>query len=139
MFGAIDAALAGGSVGAPVEKLLQQLMLKEFESHACFTHGREIGGNFLSAVAGKNLRQLAVASFEGRQRSQGGTTKVLEGIVCHESVSDHCQRFDSGLIGFHSRDTDMNGIWQRVGVLRESISECLSVPLVANRLATIHE
>jgi hypothetical protein len=117
MSGAIDAAPVGWLVGAPVEKLLKQLMLKEFESHACFTHGREIGGNFLRTVAGKNLRQLAVASFEGGQRGQGGTAKVLERIVCHVSVSGQIQRWKCVPIGFHSRDMDVNEVWQGVSGL----------------------
>lgn len=117
MSGAIDAAPVGSLVGAPVQKLLKQLMLQKFESRACFTHGREIGGNFLSAVAGKNLGKFAVASFEGRQRSECGTTKVLEGIVCHVSVSGQIQRLKCVPIGFHSRDMDVNEVWQGVSGL----------------------
>ena len=100
---------AASLVGAPVEKLLKQLMLQKFESRACFTHGREIGGNFLRAVAGKNLRQLAVASFESWQRGKGGTSKVLEGIVCHGLVSTNLLEGQFGRAALHWRYTLVDG------------------------------
>ena len=113
---------AASLVGAPVEKLLKQLMLQKFESRACFTHGREIGGNFLRAVAGKNLRQLAVASFESGQRSQGGTAKVLERIVCHECISSKRRKVQSGRAGLQWRyieENDSLGIATAVGLYRQ--------------------
>ena len=118
MSGAIDAAPVGWLVGAPVEKLLEQLVLQELEPRACFTHGREIGRKFLSAVAGKDLGKFAIMSYESWQRGKGGTPKVLEGIVCHASLSEQCFRWESGLVGFHYRDMDVNGVWQGVGGLR---------------------
>ena len=119
MSGAIDAAPVGSLVGAPVQKLLQQFMLQEFEPCACFTHGREIGGNFLSAVAGKNLRKLAVARFESWQRGQGGTSKVFEGIVCHECIFSNRREVQSGRAGLQWRYIEENaslGIASAVGL-----------------------
>ena len=112
MSGAIDAAPVGWLVGASVEKLLKQLMLQEFEARPRLAHGREVGRDFPSAVATKNLGKFAVMGFEDRQRSECGTAKVLEGIVCHASLSEQCFRWESGLVGFHSRDMDVNGVWQ---------------------------
>ena len=109
MFGAIDAALVGGLVGAPIKKLLEQLVLQELEPRACFTHGREIGRKFLSAVAGKDLRKLAVASFESWQRGKGGTSKVLEGIVCHGLVSTNLLEGQFGRAALHWRYTLVDG------------------------------
>lgn len=110
MSGAIDAALVGGLVGAPIKKLLEQLMLQELEPRACFTHGREIGRKFLSAVAGKDLRKLAVASFESWQRGKGGTSKVLERIVRHECISSNRRRVQSGRAGLQWRYIEENDL-----------------------------
>lgn len=118
MSGVTDFQLLSSSKSAPVEKLLKQLMLQEFESRARLPHGCEVGRYFPSAVASKNLGKFAIMSFEDRQRSECGTAKVLEGIVCHASLSEQCFRWESGLVGFHYRDMDVNGVWQGVGGLR---------------------
>lgn len=115
MSGVTDFQLLSSSKSAPVEKLLKQLMLQEFESRARLPHGCEVGRYFPSAVATKNLGKFAIMGFEDRQRSECGTAKVLEGIVCHDSVSEQYLRLESGLVGFHSRDMDVNGVWQGMG------------------------
>ena len=112
MSGVTDFQLLSSSKSAPVEKLLKQLLLQEFESRARLSHGCEVGRYFPSAVASKNLGKFAIMSFEDRQRSECGTAKVLEGIVCHASLSEQCFRWESGLVGFHYRYMDVNGVWQ---------------------------
>ena len=117
MFGDIDLVPAERLVRAPVQELLEQFSLQQFESFAGLAHGSEIRGQFLCAVAGEYLRQFPVARLECGQRGQSGTTKVLERIVCHASVSDQIQPLKCVPIGFHSRDMDVNGVWQGVSGL----------------------
>lgn len=109
-------AFAGAErlVGAPVQELLEQFLFEELEPFAGLADGSEIRGQFLCAVTGKDLRKFSVARLECGQRGQSGTAKVLKGIVSHASFSDHWQHFQSAPIGFHSRDTNVNGPWQRV-------------------------
>lgn len=114
MFGDIDLVPAERLVRAPVQELLEQFSLQQFESFAGLAHGSEIRGQFLCAVAGEYLRQFPVARLECGQRGQSGTTKVLEGIVSHDSFSDHWQNFQFVPFGFHSRDTHVKGPWQGV-------------------------
>lgn len=67
----------------PVEKVLEEFLLEEFEAGTSFTHGCKVSRNFLSAVAGENLGQFPVTRFQCRKSRQRGATKALEGIVCH--------------------------------------------------------
>lgn len=122
MSGAIDSALVSGLVGAPIKKLLEQLMLQEFEPRACFTHGREIGRKLLSAVAGKDLRKLAVARFESWQRGKGGTSKIFEGIVCHGLASTNLLEGQFGRAALHWRYTAV-GVSAVVASINEVVAE----------------
>jgi hypothetical protein len=99
----LASACAGRLVSAPVQELLKQFSLEKFESFAGLAHGSEIRGQFLCAVAGEHLRQFPVARLECGQRGQSGTTKVLEGIVCHENISSNCREAQSAPYGLHSR------------------------------------
>ena len=94
---------AASLVGASVEKFLEQFLFKQFEARPRLAHGREVGRDFPSAVATKNLGKFAVASFESGQRSQGGTARVLEGIVCHGSVSTNLLEDQFGRAALHCR------------------------------------
>ena len=115
MSGVTDSTTVRLSKSAPIEKFLEQFLFKQFEARPRLAHGREVGRDFPSAVATENLGKFAVMGFEDRQRSECGTAKVLEGIVCHDSVSEQYLRLESGLVGFHSRDIDVNGVWQGMG------------------------
>ena len=110
----LAAACAGRLVRAPLQELLKQFSLEKFEPFAGLAHGSEIRGQLGCAVAGEYLRQFPVACLECGQCGQSGTTKVLKGIVSHDSFSDHWQNFQCVPFGFHSRDTHVKGPWQGV-------------------------
>lgn len=113
---------AASLVGASVEKFLEQFLFKQFEARPRLAHGREVGRDFPSAVATKNLGKFAVASFESGQRSQGGTAKVLERIVCHECISSKRRKVQSGRAGLQWRyieENDSLGIATAVGLYRQ--------------------